>query len=53
MSQLYWPPIGAMLLAVVLDRHFHVVPAHVEVRDGVSEVIMDGNLSLRPRQTRP
>jgi len=44
------PAIGAMLLAVILDRDFDVLPTHVEVCNRVAEFIQDWDLSLRPRQ---
>ncbi|SPM30271.1 hypothetical protein MTAB308_3774 [Mycobacterium terramassiliense] len=40
-----------MLLAVVLDRNFDVLPTHIEVSDDIAELVMNRNLGLRPRQT--
>ena len=41
-----------MLLTVVLDRDLRVLPAHVEIRDRITELVAYGDLRLRSRQAR-
>ncbi len=40
--------VAAVLLAVILDRDFDVLPTHVEIADQVTELVMNPNLRLRP-----
>ena len=44
-------PIAAMLIAVVLNRDFHVLPAHIQIRDRSAKLVANGNLRLRPSKT--
>lgn len=46
------PAIAAMLFAVVLNRYFDVLPAHVQVGEWITELVADGDLRLRSRQPR-
>ena len=39
-----------MLLAVVLDRDFNLLPTHIEITDPLAKLVDDGNLRLWPRQ---
>jgi hypothetical protein len=43
------PSVAAMLLAVILDGDFDVLPTHIEVRDCVAKLVAYRNLSLRAR----
>lgn len=51
-SHTYCSPASAMLLAVVLDRDFHLLPAHVEIGDDVPVPVTHRYLGLRSRQAR-
>lgn len=41
-----------MLLTVILNSDFDVLPAHIEICDRASKFVAHGNLCLRSRQAR-
>ena len=45
--------IAPMLFAVIFDRYFDVLPAHVEICNCIAKFVEYRNLSLRPRKATP
>ena len=43
------PQVSSMLLPVVLNRDFDLVPPHIEVSDHIAKLVADSNLGLWTR----